>query len=446
MVTVLAFFGILVGFSIYAFSNPAASYFLYQLVYFLNPSDRWWGNLIPSFGYSFYTAILMLALYFFSYNKLNKNVFLKVPPSKWNILVVLSYILASFYAYDTQGHIEASFNFFKTLIIVFLAFKLVNNVKNLNLALLTNIGGSAYIGLLAFQIGRNSGDRIEGIGTTDAPDANGIAAAMAPSLLLASYYLWIKTTRNVKIFVAIAAVFIANGLVLINSRGAFLATALGSLYFFCFLLFSKMQRPRQRQSAIAFAFLALLAGAYLADETFFARMETILEEKEVDYSQESGSTRIEFWKAAVRFSMDHPFGKGFRAFDIAAPYYLPEDLNTGASRNRSVHSTWFETLTEIGYHGLIFVLILIISTFRMTSKTRKHLSKAQDYDAYFKVVALEAGLLTIIIAMSFLNRLRAELFYWSLLYCYCAYNIYYLQAVNTDSRKDAERISPDGTS
>ena len=44
------------------FYNGAAAFILYQLVYFLNPSDRWWSAGIPGISYSFVTSILMLAV------------------------------------------------------------------------------------------------------------------------------------------------------------------------------------------------------------------------------------------------------------------------------------------------------------------------------------------------------------------------------------------------
>lgn len=50
------------GFILAFISNPAWSFVLYQLVYFMNPLERWWSYMIPSLSYSFFTVILMFAV------------------------------------------------------------------------------------------------------------------------------------------------------------------------------------------------------------------------------------------------------------------------------------------------------------------------------------------------------------------------------------------------
>ena len=57
-------------------------------------------------------------------------------------------------------------------------------MQKLDFAICGYLFGCWYISFLTYQTGRNRGDRVEGIGTVDAPDANGIAAALAPSVVL----------------------------------------------------------------------------------------------------------------------------------------------------------------------------------------------------------------------------------------------------------------------
>ena len=102
---------------------------------------------------------------------------------------------------------------------------------------------------------------------------------------------------------------------------------------------------------------------------------------------------------------DYPFGNGVRGFDFHAPFYIPEEVDTGYHRNRSVHSTWFETLTEIGYLGLLCLILLVYSSFKATRKCIAILREKGEVDEYFKVLTLEAALLAYIIAMSFMNPL-----------------------------------------
>ena len=96
-------------------------------------------------------------------------------------------------------------------------------MQKLDFAICGYLFGCWYISFLTYQTGRNRGDRVEGIGTVDAPDANGIAAALAPSVVLCLYYFWLTKNKYIKIIFVIAGVFSANALILINSRASFLA-------------------------------------------------------------------------------------------------------------------------------------------------------------------------------------------------------------------------------
>jgi O-antigen ligase len=149
-----------------------------------------------------------------------------------------------------------------------------------------------------------------------------------------------------------------------------------------------------------------------------------MQSTEVAVEQESGSTRFIYWMSAWEMAKDYPAGKGVRGFDYYAPDYIPEYVDTGFSRNRSVHSTWFEALTEIGYLGLLLFVLMLYSTFKSTRVCISNLKEKGDFENYFKLITFEAALLSFIVSMTFLNRFRAEILYWLILYTACAYNIY----------------------
>ena len=254
-----------------------------------------------------------------------------------------------------------------------------------------------------------------------------MAAALAPALVLCLYYFWIKRRVLVKAYFALAGAFIANAIILINSRGAVLASGLSLSLFMYHMYFSRFKRKHQRWSIIWLTVFGLAGLFYLMDTTFFARVET-MEDTKVTVRHESGTTRVIFWESAWKMAKDHPLGAGYLGFDYYAPMYIPEDVDTGGyTRHRSVHSTWFEALTEIGYLGLLVLLLLVYSCYKAIRTCRKVLNEKNDVDNYYKILALEAAFFAYIIAMTFLNRLRAEVFYWLILYLVCAYNIYVLQ-------------------
>lgn len=393
--------------------------------------------MVPSISYSFFTVMLMMLGLALNYKKLTKNKLLAAPQFKWIYLILLLFIITSFYAVLPGFHDFALSNFVKLVIIMSIAYKLIDTDRDLNYALWSYVFGSWYISFVAFQVGRNSGDRVEGIGTVDSPDANGIAAAVAPSLVLAFYYYWVSKNKFVKGIMVVAGVFIANAIVLINSRGAFLGVAVSMLYFVYHMFFSSFQRPHQKMTVIFLVIFGLSGVAVLADDSFVNRIKSITTD-EVSEDKESGATRTVFWVAAWDLAKDHPWGVGVAGFQYYAPVYVPQNVNTGNSRNRAVHSTWFEALSELGYIGLFALIAMVVSSFRATAKARSKLRDMGKIDEYFKVRAIEAALVGFIITMSFLNRMRADVFYWCILYSACAYNIYVLKSQVDEDEKPSQ--------
>lgn len=443
MLNVLLFVGCYATGFVMAFaSNPAWAFMLYQVVYFMSPLGRWWSYMIPSLSYSLFTVALMFLVYFKDFKNHQKNRIFAVPQFKWVYLIALAYLSTWFHASWPELNEEAIVNFIKLCIIISIAYKLVDSDNKLNGALAAYIAGASYIGFLAFQVGRDATGRVESVGTVDAPDSNGIAAAIAPSLVLCLYYFWISKKKLAKFAAVFAGAFIANGIVLINSRGSFLAVLASTVYFLSILLFSKHQRERQRASAIGLMLFGLVAAVNIVDESAIQRFYSMKQEGMTE-EQETGATRLFFWLAAIDMAQDYPFGTGAAGFQVHAPDYLPESMDTGGSRNRSVHSTWFEALTDTGYLGLFFLVSMLIACFRATRKCKAVLSKENDVDNYYKIVALESAFIAYIVAMTFMNRFRAEILYWLVLFTACAYNIYVVKGGASESvLKVKQRVAP----
>jgi len=200
-----------------------------------------------------------------------------------------------------------------------------------------------------------------------------------------------------------------------------------SVTIFLWIMFtSSFQRRFQKQTAIAILITGLAGGVYLADDAFIERMYTLGEQTEVDGERETGATRMVFWKAAWEMAKDYPLGKGFRGFNQVGYLYIPEDVNTGKKRTRTVHSTWFEALSEAGYLGLLLFILMIYFSFKTSQKCKKLLKEKEQVDEYFKVVAIQCALIAFIVTMTFLNRMRAEVLHWCVLFTGIAYQIYFL--------------------
>lgn len=440
MINALIFLGVYFLFVILTFLlNPVYSFILYEAVYFFNPAVNWWTLFLPSLPYSFISVILMLVAFIWKQQGRHQSInkLLSAPPLKWIYLLLILYAITWLYSVYPDRHLNATINYMKLIVIISIAYKLIDTSRNLNLVLLGYIFGSWYISFLVFQTGRNAGDRVEGVGTLDAPDTNGVAAAIAPTLVLCLYYLWISENKLIKLFVAFSAIFIANALILINSRGGFLAVGASISYFMFYMYFSSFQRKNQKAFAVGISIIGILGLLFLIDDSFIERFKSI-QNTEITEEQQSGSTRVLFWMAAWDMAKDYPLGSGYRSFDYYSDVYVSENVDMGFSRSRSVHSTWFEILSEIGYLGLLLFLILIYSCFKATRRCVSTLKEKGDVENYYKIIALEAAFLSFIITMTFLNRFRAEILYWLILYCACAYNIYVVKS----SDNAPEKINP----
>ncbi|MFC6684912.1 hypothetical protein ACFQGA_10805 [Marinobacter koreensis] len=209
------------------FINGAAAFILYEFVYFLNPDNRWWSAQIPGISYSFIASVLMLYALVVKYRfYTEKSPWGEQPAFKWMVLILTMYYLIAPFALSPAMHHTFTFNLTKLFVIIFVAYKLIHSEKLLNLAIWAYVLGATYIGYLATITGRNEFARVEGIGLVDAPDANDTAAAIVPAVVFLMYFAWLGN-KKVKLLCVICGALIANGLVLINSRGAFLGVVGG---------------------------------------------------------------------------------------------------------------------------------------------------------------------------------------------------------------------------
>ncbi len=415
------------------FITPVSSVLVYQMVYFVNPDSRWWAASIPGMQYSFIAALMILTTLTVRYKELSPQAeWKKQTVFKWMLIILVMYGIMINFAVLPGVHKTFTYDFAKLVIIILAAYKLINSERSLNACLWVYIFGVTYIGYMAYSVGRDDQGRVEGIGMIDTGgDGNMTAAAMVPALIILTYMAWLGN-KKIKILAVFCGALIANGIVLINSRGAFLGAVVGILFFLFYMIFSRHQRKGQRGTAILIILGALAGSIYVADDAFWSRMETL---QDVDDGGKSGSHRIDFWMATFDVLEDYPLGVGIQGFIELSPNYLPEHYFEGRTRGKATHSTWFQVLSEIGWLGFFFMLALLISTFKLSLNTKRYLVNVENYDAYFKVLALEGALLSFLVAASFIDRARSEMLYWLILFIAIASNIYHLRSVETERRK-----------
>ncbi|WP_395345527.1 O-antigen ligase family protein [Ningiella sp. W23] len=417
---------------------------LYQAYYFFNPATKWWGTHIPDIRFSFYIVLTLLIICAYKWSSLKENKIHKVPQFWFLYIMVLLYALVTPSAVFPDRQIMALDYLVTVAILVTVVYKLVRTERELDYILWGYMVFAGYLGYYVSQFGRTSSGRFQGAGMVDSPDANGVAAAIAPALVLCLYYFWVNPKFLNRVILTILGAFMANALVQLGSRGAFLGVAVSVSGFLYYLYFSKMRKKNQRMSVVFLTIFGLIGAVSVTDSAFWQRMTTMLTQSQnmEQTTTETGATRFKFWAGAWDMAKDHPFGKGSSAFIFYSPVYVPESVATGASRNRAVHSTWFEALTEIGYLGLLMLIGVVYYSLITSRRAAKRLKEQNKLPQYYKVIAIQCAFLGFIVTMTFLNRLRGEMLYWCILYCSIAYNLFYLKAEAAEKNADMENVQP----
>lgn len=430
----MVFFGGILASLIYSGSYAFA---LYQLIYFLNPDNRWWSSSIPGLRYSFIVVLLMMGILFKNYQRYSAvSPWNRQPILKWLAALLVMYYVAYTFAINMPMHNRFTFDFTKLVIIMFIAYKLIDTEKAFNISLWGYVVGCFYIGYLATITGRNAGNRLEGIGMIDAPEANGTAAALVPAAVILLYFAW-QGNLKVKLMAGLMGAFIANALVLINSRGSFLGVVVSLGCYLMFMMFSRYQKKGQRGTAVFMIVVGLSGAYYMTDDLFWERMSTLKEVEEG--SRESGASRTVFWLTTFDMLEDHPLGLGVRGYNTLAPLYM-DDETRGGELYRSVHSTWFQGLSEVGFIGFSFFLAMLFTAYRLTRRAKLQMIKEGRYEIYFKILAIECALLGFLVAATFIDRFRAEILYWMILFLALASKFYYLH--NPEVKAPAPKRAP----
>jgi probable O-glycosylation ligase (exosortase A-associated) len=393
--------------------------YLYQINYFFFPSNRWWGSSIPGFLDSFLISILILVSFSVRWQQYSKTPLFSAPQAKWLLMFFIFMCVASFYAVWPEKHYEYLEYQIKLMIIIGIAYKVIDSTDKFEKLIFFYILGIFYLGWEAYSTGRTAFYRLDGIGMIDGTDANDTAVAMITAVPLLFFYLvtgkiWQKA---VSLF---ALTFILNGIVLINSRGSFLGLVGGCGYMAWLFFVSRGFAIREKLKVLSGIIIAVCLFFYLTDNAFWDRMFTL---KEIQQDVAAGETtgRMYFWGKAVDLAHQYPLGTGVSGFTYLSPQFLPEEMLTGGMR--AVHSTYFQVLAEYGYLGLMLLSCLLLSNYTTLKKLRKQFWQNGDKVLYWQTVSIEASFVSYLIGIMFLDKLYAVVFYWLMVIIACFYNI-----------------------
>jgi putative inorganic carbon (hco3(-)) transporter len=181
--------------------------------------------------------------------------------------------------------------------------------------------------------------------------------------------------RWVRIAFFVAVPLSAYTVVSLFSRGGFLGLAAAALTFVLL----------QKRRLLAIGGLVLGLAAVLPfvpiQAGYVDRLQTIQTYQEV--GDDSALGRLHFWQVAVEMAKQHPVGVGVWNFQSA---YDAHDFSRGRfGTGRSVHSSHFQVLAEMGFPGAIIWVGVFVLAFRIAWRIRRRASNPglTDADQHF---------------------------------------------------------------
>jgi probable O-glycosylation ligase (exosortase A-associated) len=136
-----------------------------------------------------------------------------------------------------------------------------------------------------------------------------------------------------------------------QSRGATLGV--GAMLFYQWL------RGKNKAAGVIAVFVLVSMVLMFAPPQYFERMDTLR-----DYEHESSAAlRLILWDKAIDMANDHPFlGVGAGHFSVAfGTTYRPVGESTTSMPWQNAHSIYFMILAELGYPGLLMLLLFVIT-------------------------------------------------------------------------------------
>jgi len=390
---------------------PLLAWGSYALSFYAHPPSRWWGSLLPDLRWALIAAIgvVLAAWRYKSLAPSGKILWFKDPI----VVLLVAYIawmwMQTPWAYGLEEHLKGVTIMTKYLLIVYVLIRILDSADAVDMVCITHIVGCAYFGVIAREMGI-AGERLDGVGGPGVDDANTLGMMFGTAALMGVVQV-MQGPMWKRGLVGLCLPFIMNGLVLTQSRSAFLGLAAGGVALY--VLAPKKSR----------GFLTVLGAGgvalflMVASQNFWERMDTIKAEgEERDFSAQ---TRLVLAQAQLRMFADHPLGTGHRGTAALSRQYLGEEYlakEAGVAeenRARSSHNTFLTILVEQGIVGVVLYLSLLIVVAKRILKLRSAQDATPERQRVALLTASVGGALAcIFVSGQFADYIRAEVLVW----------------------------------
>ena len=300
-------------------------------------------------------------------------------PLKKSILIYLLSVIPSLYnSIEPLMSIVMFYNFAGMLVIMFVTMIAIDTNKKMMGVIYLYLAGVFVNSIYVIFLAASTGKRAWGFSGIFYVDFVGLATII--SLILFIYSSGIK-----KIIFSLLLMVSLFGLLLTQTRNAWLSTAVSILLLFFFLI------KNSKKYLISFKALVMIiitvatvvVIGYFGSSTFSTNLGDRLNQKsqttELDddpYSAGENSfvTRAFIWHTAVMAFIEHPIiGIGTYSFPFSSQNYykIPKSFYEIFVRNRDPHITYLAVLTETGIVGFIGFMFFIVAIVKLVLNSLK---------------------------------------------------------------------------
>jgi hypothetical protein len=392
------------------FRHPIYAVYFYLVSIYVFPSGRWWGQIFGGTRWALLSAVVVALAILAHRGKLKpKPHWLASVPAVVMVLYAAWMWIQSPWAMSFNEHIDGAARFSKYVLAFWFVYRVADTKERVRDVLFAHMLGCTLLGLLCMVQGRVD-DRLDGVGGPGMDDANTLGMYLATGAIVGLGLL--ITQRGWWKFVAfLACVIILEGLVLTNTRGAFLALVGG------WVAMAALTAKAHRRWFWGLALFGLVGLAVIVDKAFVERMWTIRESgvdsEDVDPSARS---RLIVARAQLKMFFDHPMGSGHRGTVALSRYYLEDRWLTfdaeGADGGRASHNTFLTTLAEQGAPGALLFLWLTLWTLIAFIKLRSRETVHRDPELTTMAATVAGVLAVVFVAGNTADYLMAEVQFW----------------------------------
>lgn len=392
--------------------HPIYGVMTYVVVFYVSPSDRWWGQgATAGIRWALIAAIVTLIAM-----QLHRPRPHAIPiarqPLMWGWVVFVAWVgIQSFWAANELVHADLLEYYVKYILAMYLIYRCVDSPESLRLFMGAHVAGCTYISWVAFT--GATGTRFDDFGGAGIGDANSGALTIVTGIL-AGASLFLAGSTKARVAIIGAMPLLLNAIVATISRSGFLALATAGLVY---NLFSPTRYAKWIK-ILSVVGLALFVA--LTNPVYWARIQSLKYQGEQVEGVDTGSKRLLLVQAQLQMFRAQPFGCGSRCTDVLSPLYLDEKQLAGApgEASRSSHNTFMTMLVDHGIPGGVAYVAMTLWALLSLRKLRRAWRGRDDFLAQI-LPAVAGSIIAITIGDLFVQYPKLEIRFWLLTIVMC---------------------------